>query len=250
MVHSIRSITQVGMTEPFELQVARGQIPGHSQVNIFGYQPLVGTDAICIWENPTAYVVPTSAVVMTLVSTSALDAGAMRVIVRGVAADYSYLQEIVTMNGVTPVNTTNAFLAINNLIIISSNVARTANAGVITAKNGGITYGQINVGIGQSQMSQYTVPLGFSYYLTRVNSFAQQNGGVNNYNTYSVEATSPNITYTVLQSPYFQSYEAVRVVPFRYLEKTSVQWRSRTQTNTSAVGMVIEGILIQEAGPL
>tara|TARA_R110000787_G_scaffold34156_4_gene88787 strand:+ start:1117 stop:1833 length:717 start_codon:yes stop_codon:yes gene_type:complete len=238
------------MTEPFELQVARGQIPGHSQVNIFGYQPLVETTSICIWENPIAYVAPTSAVVMTLVSTSALDASAMRVLVRGVAADYSYLQEIVTMNGVTPVNTTNAFLAINNLIIISSNVAKAANAGVITAKNGGITYGQINVGIGQSQMSQYTVPLGFSYYLTRVNSFAQQNGGTNNYNTYDVEATTPNITYSVLQSPYFQSYDAVRVVPFKYAEKTSVQWRSRTETNTSSVGMVVEGILVKEEGPL
>ncbi len=250
MARDISSISRFGLTEPFELQVARGQISGHSQIDIFGYQPLVGTTSICIWENPIPYVLPTSAVVMTLVSTSALDAGAMRVIVRGVAADYSYLQEIVTMNGVTPVNTTNAFLAINNLIIISPNVAITANAGVITATNGGITYGQINVGIGQSQMSQYTVPLGFSYYLTRVNSFAQQNGGVNNYSTYSVEATTPNVKYSVLQAPYFQSYEAVRVVPFKYAEKTSVQWRSRTETNTSSVGMVIEGILIKEEGPL
>ena len=30
MAYDIRSITQVGTSEPFELQVARGQIPGHS----------------------------------------------------------------------------------------------------------------------------------------------------------------------------------------------------------------------------
>jgi hypothetical protein len=29
-----------------------------------------------------------------------------------------------------------------------------------------------------------------------------------------------------------------------------VQWMSKTQSNTSAVGMVIEGILVQEEGPL
>jgi len=28
-VYDIRSISQVGTTEPFELQVGRGQIPGH-----------------------------------------------------------------------------------------------------------------------------------------------------------------------------------------------------------------------------
>jgi len=38
-----QSITRVGRYEPFELQVARGQITGHSVVNIFGYQPSVTT---------------------------------------------------------------------------------------------------------------------------------------------------------------------------------------------------------------
>ena len=36
MAYDIRSITQVGTSEPFELQVARGQIPGHSVVHKFG----------------------------------------------------------------------------------------------------------------------------------------------------------------------------------------------------------------------
>lgn len=249
-VYDIRSISQVGTVEPFELQVARGQIPGHSQINIFGYQPLVGTTAICIWEQAVPYVYPSAAVFMTLVSTSASDGSAMSIIVRGLAADYSYQQEVVTMNGTTPVNTTKAFLRINNLIITTTSATSIVNAGTITASNGGVVYGQINPGIGQSQMAQYSVPLGHSFYLTRVNSFAQQNGGSNNYNTYSVEAANPNVTYSVLQSPYFQSYEAVRVIPFRYAEKTSVQWRSRTQSNTSAVGMVIEGILVKEKGSI
>jgi hypothetical protein len=29
-IYDVRSISQVGTVEPFELQVARGQIPGHS----------------------------------------------------------------------------------------------------------------------------------------------------------------------------------------------------------------------------
>jgi len=36
-----RSITQVGTSEPFELQVARGQITGHKTVFKFGYNAVV-----------------------------------------------------------------------------------------------------------------------------------------------------------------------------------------------------------------
>ena len=227
------------------LAIAKGEVNDYSVINIFGYQPLVETDSICIWENPIPYVYPTSAVIMTLVSTSALDGPALDVLVIGTGVNHVLQVETVTMNGTTPVNTVNAFTHINNLIITSTNDLISVNSGVITAKNGGITYGQINALVGQTQMSQYTVPLGYSFYLTRVNSYAQQNGGTNNYNTYNVEATNPNVTYSVLQSPYFQSYEAIRVAPFRYPERTSIQWRSSTQTNTSAVGMVIEGYLIK-----
>ena len=59
-----RSISQVGAYEPFELQVARGQITGHSTVNIYGYQSSVGTSFIPIWENATAYTYPVAAITM------------------------------------------------------------------------------------------------------------------------------------------------------------------------------------------
>ena len=35
-VYDIRSISQVGTVEPFELQVSRGQIPGHRAVVVLG----------------------------------------------------------------------------------------------------------------------------------------------------------------------------------------------------------------------
>lgn len=230
-------------TSSIFFDIARNRYNNCKQVNIFGYQPLVETTSICIWENPVAYVYPASAVIMTLVSDSVVNDTNLDITIDGLADDHSILREVVTLNGITPVNTTNAFLHINNMRVSSVSPSRAVNIGTITATNGGVTYAKILPFIGQTQMSQYTVPAGHTFHLTRVNSFAQQNGGINNYNTYSVEAATPFVTYSVLQSPYFQTYEAVRVVPFRYEEKTSIQWRSRTQTNTSAVGMVIEGIL-------
>ena len=230
-------------TSSIFFDVARNRYNNCKQLNIFGYQPTVVTTAICIWENPVAYVYPAAAVVMTLVSDSALDDTNLQIVITGTGADYVALTEIININGTTPVNTTNAFLRINNMRVSLVNPLRVTNAGTITATNGGVSYAKILPTVGQTQMSQYTVPAGHTFHLTRVDCFAQQSGGTNNFNTYSVQAATPFVTYSVLQSPYFERYEAVRVVPFRYEEKTSVQWRSRTETNTSSVGMVIEGIL-------
>ena len=69
----VRSITQVGTYEPFELQVARGQITGHEVVNIFGYASAVSTAFVSVWENNAAYVFPTVASTMVVSSSSASD---------------------------------------------------------------------------------------------------------------------------------------------------------------------------------
>ena len=227
------------------LAIAKGEVNGYSVLNIFGYQPAVATDSICVWEDVAPYVYPTAAFNMTVVSTStADDSGVAKVLISGLDADYNQITELVGLLGTTPVTTTSAFLRINNVRLVIAGVGHETNVGTITVSHSGVTYAKILPATGQTQMSQYTVPAGYSFYLTRVNSYAQQNGGSNNYNTYSVVASN-SISYTVLQSPYFQSYEAIRVGPFKYAERTSVQWRSRTQTNTSAVGMVIEGYLIK-----
>jgi len=226
------------------LAIAKGEVNGYSVLNIFGYQSTVGTSDICIWENAAPYVFPTSAVTMSVVSTSATDTGTAQVLISGLDANHDAITEVVTLSGTTSVTTTNAFLHINNVRLISAASGQLTNIGTITVTHNGITYAKILPSIGQTQMSQYTVPNGYSFYLTRVNSYAQQSGGSNNFNIYSVQASN-TVSYSVLQAPYFQVYEAMRVGPFKYAEKTSLQWRSRTNTNTSAVGMVIEGYLVK-----
>jgi hypothetical protein len=197
-----------------------------------------------VWENASPYVFPTSAVIMTVVSTSATDTGTAQVLISGLDANHDAITEVVTLNGTSSVTTTNAFLHINNVRLISAASGQLTNVGTITVVNNGVTYAKILPSVGQTQMSQYTVPAGYSFYLTRVNSYAQQNGKADNFNTYSV-VVSNSVSYTVLQAPYFDVYEAMRVGPFKYAEKTSIQWRSRTHTSTSAVGMVIEGYLVK-----
>ena len=42
----VSSITRFGTYEPFELQVARGQITMHESISVFGYSTVVGATAI------------------------------------------------------------------------------------------------------------------------------------------------------------------------------------------------------------
>ena len=85
---TVSSITRQGQYEPFELQVARGQIYGHSSINIFGFSAAVGSTALGpLWEGLTvsggAYAYPSSASTLTIVSDSASDTSALSIQIQG-----------------------------------------------------------------------------------------------------------------------------------------------------------------------
>lgn len=234
------SRTEDDRSEPFELQVARGLIKGHSLVNIFGYQLAVSSTFIPIWENATVYTYPSAATVMQMVSSSASDT-AVSVRILGLNADYEAITEVVTLNGTTPVSTMGSYLRINNLITVSGNAV-----GNVTLAASGVTYAKINAGVGRSQMSLYSVPAGYSFFLTRVDLFSNLSGGSGNHCLYKVQTEYPNgVNIDILQTPFTDRYEARRVVPFPYLEKTDIQWQAKVNQQTAEIGVVIEGILIR-----
>ena len=234
------SRTEDDRSEPFELQVARGLIKGHSLVNIFGYQLAVSSTFIPIWENATVYTYPLAATTMQIVSSSASDT-AVSVRILGLNADYEAITEVVTLNGTTPVSTIGSYFRINNLVTVSGNAV-----GTMTLSAGGVTYAKINAGVGRSQMSMYSVPAGYSFFLTRVDLFSNLSGGSGNHCLYRVQTEYTNgVNIDILQTPFTDRYEARRVVPFPYAEKTDIQWQSRVSQQTAEIGVVIEGILIR-----
>ena len=112
-----QSITRVGAYEPFELQVARSQITGHSTVSIFGYQTAIPTSGfIPVWENATTYTYPTSALTMTYASTSS---ETLTMTVTGLDINYNQVSDTVTFAGSTSGTATNgtAFFRINSITV-------------------------------------------------------------------------------------------------------------------------------------
>jgi hypothetical protein len=234
------SRTEDSRTEAFELQVARGHVLGHSLINLFGSQTAVGTTFVPIWEFVAQYVYPSAATTMSIVSTSASDT-AVTVRIFGLDSSYNPITEAITLTGTTPKTTAGTYLRINSMLTVGGNAV-----GDITLTQGGNTYAKILAGIGRTQMSMYTVPAGYTFYLTRVDVYSNLNGGSNNHCNYRVKSISPSgVSLIVLQAPFIDRYEARRIVPFPYTEKTDIQWQASTAANTAHVGAVIEGILIK-----
>jgi hypothetical protein len=252
MSTTISSVTRQGTYEPFDLQVARDQIQGHSTVNIYGFQTAVTTSNIPVWEVAGTYAYPASAVTMNLVSTvnTGGDLSGTTILIQGLGAGYVLQSETLALTGTTAVVTTKAYLRINS-ISVSSVTGGVNPTGAITLKDltNTTTYAQINPLIGRSQMSIYTVPAGYTLYLSRINAYTSANGYSADWVQYrNVNTTSSGVTSLTQQAPFVNSYESQRVMPRPFPEKTDIQLQAKTSANTYAVSIAAEGYLVK-TGP-
>jgi hypothetical protein len=247
-IGAVRSISQVGTYEPFDLQVARGQISGHSVLSIFGYQGSVSTTSIPVWENATAYTYITSASTLTLVSSSTSDNTSASVLISGLDSSFNIITETLFLNGTTGVTTVNSYFRVNSMILVSAGSSQTTNVGTITLKQSSNTVSQIAIGIGRSQSTVYTVPAGYSFYLDVVEVNTSNTYAGTTIMTYKVQSinNTTGVKSTLLQQPFLSLYLIQRASdPFAYAEKTDIQWQLSTNTGTVAAGMIIAGKLIR-----
>jgi hypothetical protein len=243
------SATRQGAYEPFELQVSRGQVDGHSVLNIFGNTTALGSTAYGpLWEGLTgsggAYAYPASAVVMTLSSSSASDT-AVTIRVEGLGAGYVEQYEDVALNGTTGVNTTKTFLRINRMETWTGNAV-----GAVSAINGGVTYAKITTGNGVTQMSLYTVPAGYTFYQTYYQADTNTSvtsGAYVRLRTYQVhQERSGNVVTAELQTAFVQQLAIPLQFPVAYPEKHDIQWQMIGAGGAGAVANIyVGGVLIK-----
>jgi len=248
-----QSITRTGRYEPFDLQVARGQITGHAGVEIFGYTPNISNTATGpMWEGQTQsgglYTPPAAAAPLVLVSSSASDTTALSVRIEGCGADFVELSETIALNGTTNVTTTNSFLRINAMYVTNG-----TNVGTITAKISSTTYAQINPGIGQTQMSIYTVPAGYTFYLSYTKYDAAIGFTSSSYMTaqeYNKDNVSGAVTVTH-QTVFVQKQETPFTSPIAHTEKTDLQFCVKSSAGGPLTcSMYAGGYLIKNDGAL
>lgn len=224
----------------FQLQIARGLVQGITGLSISGYNAAVTTTWVPLWEIGTEYTYFSSAQVVRVWSDNVADTN-VSIQINGLDANYDMITETVLLtNNSTGVLTTKQFLRINNLSTVGSvNAVGTIHAG---SSDKTITLAAIIDGAGRSQMTVYTVPRGYTFYLSQVNILTNQNG--NQYTNYRSFTKSPSgLTTKILQFPLTSDYNSTKIVPRPYPEKTDIQWQCSASVS-SQIGGQIEGYLV------
>ena len=220
------SVTVQGAFEPFDLQVARGQIMGHDHLDLFGYSTAVGSTAMGpLWEGLTSsggnYPFPASAVQIVVVSSSASDTS-VTMLIKGLDASFEPITETVALNGTTNVTTVQSFLRINSVSTTSGNAV-----GNVTFKSSGTTIAQVNAGLGQTQMSVYTVPAGYKLYITYFQADGNTTTTSGAYMNTRLKTTlhPSNVTLISGQSTFLTNLQIPYGVPVEINEKTDFEFQ-------------------------
>jgi len=226
----------------WNLQVAMGKITGVTGLSISGYRVSSGTGFYPSWEGG-AYVYFSSAQVVRVWSASASDTN-VSVLIDGLDANYIQQTETVVLtNGTTGVLTTKLFLRVNSIRLTRA----PNNVGLLHAGSSDKTITLAYIGTvsnnsaGRSQMTVYTVPAGYTFYLTQSNWYQSANQTA--YYRSWTQKPDGEIDI-VLTFPLQDTYNSTKVVPRPYAEKTDIQWQASVN-NGNSIGGQIEGYLIQ-----
>lgn len=227
MSTTISSITRQGAFEPFGLQVSRGQIQGHTNVIVFGYNPDLDTSEETVWPNGGVVPHPAAESVLKISSDSLDDdgdpagTGARTVYIAGLDGDYNVVRETVTLNGQTAVNTTNSYLYVNEFYVVTVGSGG-SNAGIIYAGTGTVTsgvpaviYDLIAAGYNNRTTGHYCVPAGYTGYMveglfsagqasgtTSVTGFLKQHGPDGILRVGAVSAVNNSAAVFMFDPPY------------------------------------------------
>ena len=163
----------LGMNTDFYLEVAKGNVPGHSAVNKFGHNPAVDTSGEDLWAGGGTYGFwPTSGVSIDIKSSAAADGvagtGALTCVVYGLDGDWKeQTSEVITLNGLTEVAIAGTWMRIFRLVVLTAGTYGT-NVGNLTVQcvgaGGGLLDNTIGIYVaaddGQTQQAIYTIPAG------------------------------------------------------------------------------------------
>ena len=251
------SVSREGAYEPFELQVARGQIQAHSVVTIAGYN----SDVDQSWEMITPVgnlSFPAAALQMTVSSADADDTsagtGARTVLITGLDANYAVISETVTMNGQTAVTTTNSFLRINSMLVTTAGTSL-ANEGIIYIGTGTVTsgvpatiYNVISAGFNNATSSQYTIPAGYTGYLAVARIGLAQDAGTTLITARTRFIGTNGIALT---GPIIVTNNGISTIDFPYpiaiAEKTRIQGEAIGGADNNEAAGFFELVLIKNA---
>jgi len=239
------------MTAPFILNVAMGNVPGHSMISLIGRNPTVGTIFEDYWGPSTAYVKPTAEETWEIVSSSANDTsagtGARTVFIPYLDDDYIERISIVAMNGTTPVTiNTDHFRPQSSMLVLTVG-SLGANAGTITLRvaSAGAVRSEIpfgDVGFSVAQDLHHTIPAGKTGFGVQIVPFFPKN---EDGFARIVLQTSGGPMFIGAELPFYQAGTPLQVVaPFAIPEKTDIVFQAKTTNGNTPLVLSFDMIVV------
>lgn len=242
MANSLTSVSRMGTTEDFNLQVSRGHIPFHTALFKYGYNPIIVNANETIWDVGGLYSYPSGAVAMDVISASAGTDEDVKVTVIGLDADYNEVTQEVTLDD-SGEAVTSELIRVYRAYVSGS----TAPAGNINISNSGTTYARITAGENQTLMAVYTVPAGYTLYLSQGTA------------SHGTDTSGAYMTIRFMTRPFggvFRTSTKVDIIgskivfpfnyPLRLPEKTDLEVRAICSKNqNNSIAATFEGILVK-----
>ena len=232
--------------EQFELNVARGKVRGASQIHKFGATPSQSINTTAsVWDKgDTLY--PWSAFdtpgVLVAAQVGASDNGKI-VTIQGLDENYELVSENFTLSSTGTVTGTQTFKRVYRGFVSSGSGE---NVGQLNFSRGGTQVLRINALRGQTLMSVYTVPAGYTGYLYQGTASAQSGADATGfmYARYNSIATIFRVAHTFEitgGSPYNYKFSFPQELP----EKTDIDVRLSTRSNNGRFTAAFDILLVK-----
>jgi hypothetical protein len=254
----VSSVSQRGLVEPFDLQVARGQISYHKAFCQFGINSDVQQSTETVWVGSTAYTFPAAAATLTVSSSSTDDAspsgtGAQTVLIQGLDANYNAISEVVALNGQTAVNTTKSYLRVNKMIVLTAGSGGTsvgsiyAGTGTVTSGVPAVTVNRTGITSNESESAFYTVPVGYTAFITRW-TMSSGNSTANASTRFTLRIRPIGGVFGIkafYSIPGNGIYECEAAYPLPVPEKSDLEVTAIASAGTSVTSTQLQIVLIQ-----
>ena len=239
------SITLQDTYEPFELQIARGQIQRHSSVFKFGANLDINGTEETIWDAGGIYTYPTSALTMTVTSAAGATDNGVEVTVIGLDTNWDEVTQTVTLAGSGTATLATALRRVYRAYVSGA----TACTGAVTIASGGTTYAQIAVNDQQTLMAVYTVPAGYTAYVYKSTASVGTVSG-NQYITARLKVRSfGGVMRTAAKATLTNGFINFDFgVPLAVTEKSDIEARAVSSGSNNAVSATFTIVLISNTG--
>ena len=257
--------TGIQITSKSGLDIAQGFVEGHSTLSKFGRNPSIDTASTPedLWSVGGLYNFLTAAATIRVKSGGdAADtnggAGAQTIFVQGLDSDFNQISDTITLAGASAsAATTNQYIRVSRAYVTSCGTYGAANTADIDIETtGGTTVARIPAGSGQTQQVIYTVPAGFTGYLTKLKFSADTNSNRTvSFELYKRE-NADDVTTPFSPIRAVQLFDGISGIvevnygeaPLVFTEKTDVWIRiSSVSNNGTAVSGALDGYIVSNS---